>query len=164
MCRPPARPFLMVDRDHQGWCHCCSKMQNPMSEPQRFMLDLSELPTGHIPASSDCESEDNQSMANLVRTLAEEFEGDPQGLPIDNTNNNQNKIRIQIRKQQKFQTGKSQSIFCSIRKKMLSCWKAGCKSLQHFKHKPKAEWAITKSQQSQVQMGKIKGNRILEVN
>ena len=65
-----------------------------MSEPQRFMLDLSELPTGHIPASSDCESEDNQSMANLVQTLAEEFEGDPQGLPINYTSNNRNNVMI----------------------------------------------------------------------
>ena len=33
-------------------------------------------------------------MANLVQTLAEEFEGDPQGLTIDDTNNNRNNVKI----------------------------------------------------------------------
>ena len=65
-----------------------------MSEPQRVMLDLSELPTGTIPESSDYESDDNHSMTNLVRTLIDQFEVNPPSLHLNNLNDNRNEVTI----------------------------------------------------------------------
>jgi hypothetical protein len=65
-----------------------------MSEPQRVMLDLSELATGIIPESSDYESDDNHSMTNLVRTLVDQFEVNPPSLHLDDLNNNPNEVTI----------------------------------------------------------------------
>ena len=65
-----------------------------MSEPQRVMLDLSELPTGTIPESSDYEADDNHSMTNLVRTLVDQFEVNPPSQHLDDLNDNRNEVTI----------------------------------------------------------------------
>ena len=65
-----------------------------MSEPRRVMLDLSELPTGTIPESSDYESDDHHSMTNLVRTLVDQFEVNPPRPHLDDLNDNRNEVTI----------------------------------------------------------------------